>query len=172
MSARKFLAAAAASVALAGSGAYVGTVAATAGSDSPYITDAVAGSDVKVSGCVIRFSNADGTPSIHANGAHRCAGVESVRIDGAGQIEVIQTVSGPSENPILFAMCQTDETLGGKRGITCGATGGTGDTSFRLYDTQLGRPLDLRYPADRDRVQGPVSNLWVGWFHTSWGWDR
>lgn len=137
-----------------------------------YRTGAVDGGDVIVSGCVIRFSDPDGYPSIHANGAHRCAGVESVGIDGAGRVEVVQTVQGAAENVVLFAQCQTDETLGGARGIICGATGGTDDTSFALYDTRLDRPLDLRYQADRDRVQGPTSNLWVGWLHAPVGGVR
>ena len=132
-------------------------------------TDAVPGNQTLVSGCVIRFlPEDDGRPSIHANGAHRCAGVDSVRIDRAGQVEVIQTITDPGKNPILFAQCQADETLGGQRGIICGASGGTASTRFRLYDSRLGRTLDLRSSADRARVEGKNSNLWVGWFHTNW----
>lgn len=139
---------------------------------SSWMTPAVPGSDVVVSGCVIRFSNADGTPSIHANAAHMCAGVESVRIDPAtGWVEITQKVTGATQNPILFAQVQTDETLSG-RGIIAGATGGTDRTRFVLHDTTLGRTLDLRVQADRDRVQGRNSNLWVGWFHVPGGWAR
>lgn len=130
-----------------------------------WITQEVDASDVVVSGCVIRFSNPDGTPSIHANGAHQCAGVKSVDINKYGEIRLWQTVDDPNENPILFAQCQTDETLGGMRGITCGASGGTDNTRFRLYSTQHGRSLDLTKQADRDFVQGRNANLWVGWFH-------
>lgn len=138
---------------------------------STWITPAVPGSDVVVSGCVIRFSNADGTPSIHANAAHMCAGVESVRIDPAtGWVEVTQTMTGATQNPVLFAQVQTDETLAG-RGIIAGATGGTDRTRFVLHDTTLGRTLDLRVQADRDRVQGRNSNLWIGWIHVPGGWE-
>lgn len=140
---------------------------------SKYMTPAVPGEDTIVSGCVIRFSNPDGTPSIHANGAHMCAGVNSVRIDPkSGWIEVDQKVRGASKNVILFAQCQTDETLGGRRGIVCGASGGTDNTSFALHDTRINRMLDLRKASDRARVQGKNSNLWVGWFHVPNGWDR
>lgn len=128
-------------------------------------TGAVDGADTLVSGCVIRFSSPDGTPTIHANGAHLCAGVESVGIDPAGNLRVVQTVTDPQVHAILFALCQTDETLGGARGITCGATGGTDDTSFVLYDSRLGRSLDLNDRRDRMRLQGQWSNLWVGWVH-------
>lgn len=143
-------------------GIIIGGTAAVANS---WITGAVDGEDLVVSGCVIRFSNADGTPSIHANGAHQCAGVKSVDINKYGEVRVWQTVDTVAKYPILFAQCQADETLGGQRGIICGASGGTDNTRFRLYDTQLGRNLDLNKQADRDRVQHRNANLWVGWFH-------
>ena len=129
-----------------------------------YMRPAYSGTDLLVSGCVIRFSNADGTPSIHANAAHHCAGVSSVRIDQHGQLEIIQTVRGSHDNPILAAIAQTDETLSA-RGIMVGATGGTDSTRFRLYDTKIGRVLNLNNSSDRMRVQGSTSNLWVMWFH-------
>lgn len=132
-----------------------------------YMRDAVPGSDVKFSGCVVRFSNPDGTPSIHANGAHISAGVQSVYINRHGELQVVQTVSGPAENPIIFAFCQPDETLS-TRGIIAGASGGTGSTRFRFYDTKLGRQLDLTNYNDRMRMQGKNSNIWLGWVHTSW----
>lgn len=140
-------------------------VGATANS---WITREVDGANTVVSGCVIRFSNADGTPSIHGNSSHRCAGVKSVSINSDGWMEVKQTISGAAENPILFAFIQTDETLSG-RGIIGGASGGTGKTRFRFYDTKLNRPLDLNVKSDRMRLQGKNSNAWVGWVHTTWG---
>lgn len=144
----------------------LGTAAAAS-----YITPAVPGEDVIVSGCVIRFSNPDGTPSIHAYAAHQCAGVKSVGIDpDTGWIEVEQSVKGSTQNVVLFAQCQPDETLAGRRGIVCGATGGTDSTRFALFDTVQNRPLDLRKSADRARVQGEYSNLWVGLFHRPGGW--
>lgn len=136
-----------------------GTVAANA-----WMTDAVPGDDVKVSGCVIRFSDPTGAPSIHANGAHRCAGVESVEITPQGRLRVIQTVTDPAENPVLFAQVQTDETLGG-RGITCGASGGTDDTEYVCHDSRINRALDLSDEGDLKRMQGRFSNIWLGWFH-------
>ncbi len=129
------------------------------------MTDAVPGSNILISGCVVRFSDPEGWPSIHANGAHLCAGVESVEVDPRnGFLRVIQTLKEPTATPILFAFIQTDETLSA-RGIIGGASGGTGDTHYVLYDTTIDRRLDLREQEDRLRVQSPVANVWLGWVH-------
>lgn len=140
------------------------TGAAAAG--SAYTTHAADGNDVKVSGCVIRFS--EEYPTIHANGAHMCAGISSVAIDSTGAIQVQQTVRGAGQNPVLFAIAQGDETWAA-RGLIVGASGGTDDTRYYVHDTRLGRKLNLNNPADYDRVQGEVSNIWIGHFHTTWG---
>lgn len=135
---------------------------------SEFMRDAVPGSQVKVSGCVVRFSNEDGTPTIHANAAHMSAGVSSVQISEHGDLEAVQTVQDATSNPIIFAFAQPDETLVA-RGIIAGASGGTDSTRFRFYDTTQGRTLDLRQAADRRRLQGRNSNVWLGWVHTTWG---
>lgn len=123
------------------------------------------GQQTVVSGCVLRFLPEDtGRPSIHANGAHLCAGVESVTINQHGHVQVSQTIDDPSEHAILFVTAQPDESLV-TRGITAGASGGTGTTRFWLYDHKLGRQLDLTDRADRDRVSCSTCNLWVGWVH-------
>lgn len=127
-----------------------------------YITAAEDGADTTVSGCVIRFS--ENAPTIHANGAHRCAGVESVHITDLGSIEVIQTIKDPGANPIIFAIAQGDETWAA-RGLIVGASGGTADTEYYVYDSRINRQLDLSNPADYDRIQGKWSNIWLGWFH-------
>lgn len=130
----------------------------------------ISGRDIVVSGCVVRFSDPDGSPSIHANAAHGAFGVESVGIaPGNGWLEFQQTPMVAPENPIIFVQAQTDETLAG-RGIIAGATGGTTSTRVNLYDTRLGRLLDLRNRADRMRVQGRNANLWVGWIHVPNAW--
>lgn len=156
----------------AGGGAAGAAVIATSATNtgktyaSAWMSDAIPGDKVIVSGCVIRFLVKDGgRPSIHANGAHRCAGVEKVSIDGSGQIRVDQSVEGASVNVVLFAVCQADETLGGSRGIICGASGGTDYTRYRLYDPRTGRALNLNKAADRQRVMGDTANLWIGAFH-------
>lgn len=129
------------------------------------MTDAVPGSDVLISGCVVRFSDPEGWPSIHANGAHVCAGVESVRVNpGNGRLQVIQTLKDAAATPVLFTVIQADETLS-HRGIIGGASGGTADTEYVLFDTRLDRALDLREEEDRMRVQGKNSNVWLGWVH-------
>lgn len=130
----------------------------------------VSGRDVLVSGCVIRFSASDGSPSIHANAAHGAFGVESVGIDpGNGWVVLNQTPMVAPENPIIFVQAQTDEFLSA-RGIICGATGGTTRTRVNMYDTRISRSLDLRKRADRMRIQGEFSNLWVGWIHVPNAW--
>ena len=52
--------------------------------------------------------------------------------------------------------------------IIAGASGGTGSTRFRFYDTKLGRPLKLNNYNDRMRLQGETSNMWLGWVHAKW----
>ncbi len=133
------------------------------------MTDAIPGSNVLISGCVVRFSDPEGWPSIHANGAHLCAGVSSVEVDPRnGMLRAVQTVTDPAAHPILFAFIQTDETLSA-RGIIGGASGGTADTHYVLYDTVLDRKLDLREREDRMRLQSPVANVWLGWVHLAAG---
>lgn len=139
-----------------------GTIGATANS---WVTREVPTGQTVTSGCVIRFSDPTGMPSLHANSAHQCAGIRSVDINEYGEVRVWQTVDTVATHPILFAICQADETLGGQRGIICGASGGTGNTRFRLYDTQLGRNLDLNVKSDRMRVQHRNANLWIGMTH-------
>ena len=151
-------------VAIIAAAAVGGAVATQVANATGWLTDAVPATDTVVSGCVIRFSAPDGSPSIHANAAHQCAGVTSVGITSAGRLRVAQTVTDPAAHPILFAFTQADETLSA-RGISCGASGGTGDTEYVCYDARLGRALDLSDPDDRARMQGKYSNLWVGFVH-------
>ena len=135
-----------------------------------YMRGPISGRDVIISGCVVRFSAPDGTPSIHANAAHGSFGVESVRVDSRnGWVELNQTPMHAPSNPIIFVQAQTDEFLSG-RGIIAGATGGTTQTRVSLYDTRIDRLLDLRNRSDRMRIQGEFSNLWVGWIHVPGAW--
>lgn len=160
---RKTLATIGATIALATGAACAGATVA-----NQYQTGAVNANDTIMSGCVVRFSDRDGSPSIHANGAHLCAGVKDVSITGSGRLRVTQTVQDATQNPIIFAFIQTDETLS-KRGIIAGASGGTGDTTYVFHDTRLGRKLDLSKRSDRMRLQGEYSNAWVGWVHAPVG---
>lgn len=148
---------------------FIATLLISAGSAfaaSRYVVSAVPGDQTIVSGCVIRFSDPNGYPSIHANGAHACAGIDSVSVHPkSGWLLLNQTVTDPHANPILYYQVQADETLGGKRGIIAGASGGTNVSTVALYDTRIRRTLDLRNQSDRMRVQGANSNLWVGIVH-------
>lgn len=133
-----------------------------------YMVGARPAGNMLFSGCVIRFSDPDGWPSIHANGAHMSAGVSGVEVASNGRLRVWQTLKDPARYPVLFAFVQTDETLS-SRGIMAGASGGTGDTEYVFYDTRLGRALDLTQRSDRMRLQGKNSNAWLGWVHAN-GW--
>lgn len=127
--------------------------------------DRVPGGDTVISGCVIRFNpDRTGQPEIHSNNSHLCAGVTKVGIAKNGRLRVIQSTAPAVKNPIIFAVCQHDETLT-SRGIICGPTGGTNHTEFQFYDTKLNRPLNLKKRADRLRLAGKSSNVWVGWVH-------
>lgn len=126
-----------------------------------FISGPVSGGKSEVSGCVIRFSDANAMPSIYANSTHQCAGVESVTVDASGALAIYQP---PTKNPILFAVAQVDETLA-SRGIIVGPSGGNNRTRYYFYDTKLDRKLNLRKKSDRMRLQGKTSNLWVGWLH-------
>src|SRR5699024_4234287 len=106
-----------------------GATGAAAGS---YFTDAAPGSEVLLSGCVVRFSDPDGAPSIYANASHQSTGCTDVSITSAGRLRVTQTVTGATEHPIIFAFAQADETLSA-RGISCGASGGTDDTEYVCF---------------------------------------
>lgn len=129
------------------------------------MTGPIPGDQILISGCVVRFSDPQGWPSLHANAAHVSAGVESVRVNpDNGRLQVIQTLTDAAQTPILFAVIQTDETLSG-RGIIGGASGGTGDTEYVLFDTTQDRALDLREEEDRMRLQGKNANVWLGWVH-------
>lgn len=150
-------------------GATIGLLGAGAGralaAASKYMVPAIPGNQVVFSGAVIRFSDPDGWPSIHANGSHIAPGVTGVDINQHGELRVWQTIKDPSANPVVFAFAQADETLGGERGIILGASGGTGNTRYRVYDTRIGRKLDLNVRSDRMRIQGETSNIWIGFVH-------
>lgn len=127
-----------------------------------YMSGALNEDQVSLSGCVIRFSNSDGTPSIHANESHQCAGVERVYINSKGYLEVKQTPS--NGRSIMSASISPDETLTA-RGIIAGASGGVGTTKYNFYDTRLKKRLDLNKKEDRMRLQGRYSNAWLSWTH-------
>lgn len=114
-----------------------------------------------VGGCAIRFDEVSGMPKVHANNVHFCAGVSSVGIDArTGFLEIKLSAS----RPIVSFYTSPDETLT-ERGIIAGGSGGVNRILVNFYDSQNAKPLDLNVPADRMRLAGKTSNLWVGWVH-------
>lgn len=53
-----------------------------------------------------------------------------------------------------------DESVSATRGIIVGASGGGASTELELYDTRLGRNLDLTSDSDYARVASAWSNIW------------
>ncbi|MBD5831194.1 hypothetical protein [Janibacter melonis] len=111
-----------------------------------------------VGGCVIRF-NANG-PWIHANPTHHCTGARRVGISADGRVEL--TFSDEQRASVITLTADPDETLI-SRGVVAGATASTRTLYVRLYDTAGNRALDLRRSADRIRVAGSMSNMWLSW---------
>lgn len=119
---------------------------------------AIAGAEgTVVTGCVIRLYSSG--PAIHANGAHACTGAEGTPwIDDRGYLHVSQAVDAP----VVSVVANPDETLV-KRGIQAGVSGGVSESVIAMYDSRLGRELDLADPADYKRAAGIYSNLWLTW---------
>ena len=142
-----------------------GAGAAWAATSNP-TTERINGADTAISGCVIRFNpERTGQPDIHANNSHYCAGVDRVGIAANGRMRVVQNSLLAVENPVVFTICQVDETLA-RQGIICGPTGGTNHTEYQFYDTKLNRPLNLKKKSDRMRLAvNNVANVWIGWVH-------
>lgn len=139
--------------------------------------DAVPGSNVLITGGVLRFDEdhgwvSKGTPYLHRNAAHAAPGIKSVELADDGAVRIHQTITDPHRYPIAAAMATPDETLGGRMGIIVGATRGTGSTDFHFFDTRIGRRLDFTVRADRERIESRVSNLWLAFIHidaNKWG---
>lgn len=111
-----------------------------------------------VGGCVIRFDAAG--PRIHANPTHHCTGARRVGISADGRVEL--TFSDEQRASVITLTADPDETLV-SRGVVAGATASTRTLYVRLYDTVGNQALDLRRSADRLRVAGSLSNMWLSW---------
>lgn len=116
-------------------------------------------------GCVIRLEpgsvNSDGTfdsggPRVHANSAHIAVGVEGVKVNSSGYLEL--ELDG---GPITAILATPDETLTA-RGIWCGPSGEASITKLRFYKVGTGA-LDLTDQSDWDAVAGSLSNVWLAW---------
>lgn len=116
-------------------------------------------SDLVFSGACIRLAE-DG-PYIHTNTAHASINVDAVFIDDVGDVRVEHSGMGV----VVSVTMSPDETVAGMKGIIGGGSGGTGATRFRLFDTRIGRRLNLSRPEDYARVAGEYSNLWLTWMH-------
>ncbi len=98
---------------------------------------------------------------LHEDGGHALVGVSNVYLrNGAVFVE------SSKPGPVISAFAQPDETLGGKRGILAGITGGGPGSYIYLYDTRVDRRLDLEDESDYARVAGNYSNLWfeIKWY--------
>lgn len=139
---------------------------------SPMSTPATPGQNVIHSACLIQFlPENDGRPTLRG-GSHACVGVSGVDITpDAGQLRVHQTVTNTNLYKVTQSNAFPDASLT-ERGITTGPSGGTGVTRFALYDSKLGRPLDLRNEADRERITCRLCDVWFYATHIDSGAGR
>lgn len=123
-----------------------------------------------VGGCVVRFTpSSNGYPTIHANGAHYCHGVNSVEVTAAGELRVSQDLSGITAPQLREAWGAADESFAA-RGVqpeVALVDRRAKTTTYRLRDTESGELLDLNSPEDRDSISCWTCNVWLGWTYTS-----
>lgn len=125
----------------------------------PYQDGATPIENMRISGCRIVFSGKDLQPRIAATETQPCVGVRDVDTDYLGRLRVSHDAGGP----VVFAFADTGTVLGGTRGITVGASGGSGGTVYEFYDTHHGKRLDIRSKKDRKRLSGKGTEVTVGW---------
>lgn len=109
--------------------------------------------------CVIRFDkrvNGKTVPRLHANSAHYCTGVKSVRVEADGDL----FISMDSVGPIGTVQVTEDETFT-EKGISCGPSQGEPTVTIRCF-SRAGNKVS----ADGPTIHHPLANLWV--FTVSW----
>lgn len=109
-------------------------------------------------GCVLRISSAG--VAVHANDTHRCIGVRSAGISSSGKILV--NASSEQRGAVVNVQGDADETLT-VRGIAVGVSASASTMQFSLYDSRLGRTLNLNRTADLRRVSHQWANVWLTW---------
>jgi hypothetical protein len=131
---------------------------ALAQTPNDYISPGEAVSDnMTMGGCVIRFDTLSSTgrsvvPRIHANTAHHCVGVESVRVDWSnGDLIVDYTNNGTA---VVTTLVGSDESFTA-RDIFCGASGGLAYERISCYRE------GVKVPAWSKALYGPAMNLWL-----------
>lgn len=108
-------------------------------------------------GAIVRLDPTDGI-YVHTDDKHYSKGIEAVSVDSSGRLRINHENPGPIFGQMI---AQGDETITGLRGILVGPSGGGGAaTTLTLYDTKLGRDLDLNNPSDYSRVAGSYANVW------------
>lgn len=112
------------------------------------------GADVTFVGGCIRL-DPDGV-YLHENSAHASVGIRNVWIERG-----FLKVSFYNSNPVVSIQVSTDETIGGRKGIIAGGSGGVNDVYIRFYDTRINRALDLSDKDDYARVASSLSNVWL-----------
>ncbi|MGH3714446.1 MAG: hypothetical protein ACRDT4_13435 [Micromonosporaceae bacterium] len=119
---------------------------------------------ISMRGCVIRFDTLSSTgnsvvPRIHANSTHMCVGVTKVAVNWSGDNELVIT-NDTAPQAVVSVSVSPDETLT-RKGISCGASGGTSVTRIYCYDR-----AGTFVPASSLKMYSSLSNLWVSW--TMW----
>lgn len=129
----------------------------TAGAYGPWIDGSVLPTDVRQSGCRIRFTTKPQAALLYGNRYHLCAEVTGVVVTASGDL----SVRGGS-NPIVST---TTIATSGKtdHGLRAGISGGTGRTDVRIYSLKLNRRLDLRRVADRNVMVSDGAEMFLGW---------
>lgn len=117
---------------------------------------AIRSEQTMVSACTIRFNGRGYRPTVHANSAHLCTNVESVSINANGDLYI----DFHRGSAVLTVQVDEDETLT-SRGIFAGGSSGTNEVNVRFYDSRLRRTLNLTRFADRKRIGGNASNIWL-----------
>jgi hypothetical protein len=113
--------------------------------------------NMTLGGCVVRFDTLSSTgrsvvPRIHANSAHHCVGVESVRVDWSnGDLIVDYTNNGTA---VITTLIGSDESFTA-RDIFCGASGGLALERISCYRQ------GAKIPAWSKALYGPAMNLWL-----------
>lgn len=112
----------------------------------------------KVATAIVRIDSRG--PYLHENDAHALIGVESVKVNG----EYLE-IKLSNSNPVASVIISPDETVGGERGIIAGGSGGVSNVKIALFDTKIGRRLNMSNSSDYRRAAGVYSNLWVTVIH-------
>lgn len=112
--------------------------------------------EITTIGCCVRFGT-DGV-YLHENETHAAVGINSIKIDSKGRLEVSHRSIGKIVTMGAFA----DETLVARH-ISLGCSGGGGTTI--IVAAKDGRQLNLNRAEDYALISGDYANAWLLWVH-------